>query len=227
MDAPHSSPSPADLDSRVIHGWAALEHGNIKEARAALQDVYLADPAHPALPLLAAGIRRARPRHIPWRGIVLLIGVLVAGAFAWRASSRLRTAPAAATGEVAAFPQEPAAGTALPNADPIGTAGRSAAARAPASASQSAHAAAPDDDSQIRQAISRFATAYSSKWTPLTFPFCDVSRSDDTATVTCRAHAAQGATDSAGEGAWLFACRKVGESWKIVRMQPPADLPPE
>jgi hypothetical protein len=65
----------------------------------------------------------------------------------------------------------------------------------------------------------------------LTFPSCDISRSDDTATVTCRSRSTQTqtqtSTESSSEGAWLFACRKVGESWKIVRMQPPADLPPE
>jgi len=228
MDAPLSSPSGPQLDSRVISGWAALERGDIEQARAVLQDVYSADPAHPALPLLAAGIRRARPRQIPWRGIVLLIGFLAAGAYVWRSSIRFPTSPAAATAtDVAALQQEPAAAGVAPHSDgPIGTAGRDEPARRPAPAFEPAHAAA-DDEVQIRQAISRFATAYSSRWTHLTFPACDISRSDDTASVTCRSNLSQGAAASTGEGTWLFACRKIGDSWKIVRMQPPADLPPD
>ena len=88
MDLPLSSPLSPELDSRLFGGWAALEHGDLEGARAALQDVYSVDPAHPALPLLAAGIRRARPKQIPWRGIVLLLGLIAMCAFAWRASLR-------------------------------------------------------------------------------------------------------------------------------------------
>ena len=235
MDAPLSSPSVPELDSRAIGGWAALEQGDLEEARAALQDVYSIDPAHPALPLLAAGIRRARPRQIPWRGIVLLLIALVAaGVFAWRSSSRIRAVPglvASTDDDVAGNQREPEGPAAVsPNASPIGTAGAETparpAARASAPASQSAHGA-PDDEVQIRQAISRFATAYSSRWTPLAFSSCDVSRSGDTASATCRSHSTQGSAEDPSGATWVFACQKAGESWKIVRMQPPADLPPE
>lgn len=223
MDLPLSSPLSPELDSRLIGGWAALEHGDLQAARAALQDVYSVDPAHPALPLLAAGIRRARPKQIPWRGVVLLLGLIAVCAFAWRASIRSHTvaaAGAATVAEVAADRQEPAAVVASPRTDPVGTAGRAAPLPAPTPALQAARGV-PSDEVQIRQAIARFATAYSSRWTPLTFPSCDISRSDDTASVTCQS------TPGSAEGGWVFACRKIGDAWKIVRMQPPADLPPE
>ena len=223
MDLPLSSPLSPELDSRLIGGWAALEHGDLEGARAALQDVYSVDPAHPALPLLAAGIRRARPKQIPWRGIVLLLGLIAMCAFAWRASLRSHAVAAsgpATVAELAADRQEPAAVVASPHAGSVGTAGRGAPLPATSPAPQAARGV-PNDEVLIRQAIARFATAYSSRWTPLTFPSCDISRSDDTASVTCQS------TSGSTEGTWVFACRKIGDAWKIVRMQPPADLPPE
>jgi hypothetical protein len=225
MDLPLSSPSAPELDSRVIGGWAALENGDLEGARAALQEVYSVDPEHAALPLLAAGIRRARPKQIPWRGIVLLVGLIGVSAFAWRASIRSQistTFGATSVAERAVDHQQPAAPVASSSAGSIGTAGLDAPAPATPPASQAQHVV-PSDEVQIRQAIARFATAYSSRWTPLTFPTCDISRSDDTATVTCQSRMTPGST----EGTWAFACRKTGDAWKIVRMQPPDDLPPE
>jgi hypothetical protein len=225
MDVPLSSPPAPELDSRAIGGWAALEHGDLEGARAALQDVYAVDPAHPALPLLAAGIRRARPKQIPWRGIVLLLGLIAAGAFAWRASIRSHTVAAsgsATVADLAADQQDPAGAVRSAGAGPVGTAGRGAPLQATSPAPQAARGV-PSDEVQIRQAIARFATAYSSRWMPLTFPSCDISRNDDTASVTCRSRM----TPESAEGTWVFACQKVGDAWKIVRMQPPADLPPE
>ena len=225
MDLPLSSPSAPELDSLVIRGWAALEQGDLEGARASLQDVYSVDPAHPALPLLAAGIRRARPKQIPWRGLVLLLGLIAAGAFAWRASIRSHMVAASgstAVADLAANQQEPAAAVASPSASPVGTGGRGAPVQATSPAPQAARGV-PSDEVQIRQAIARFATAYSSRWTPLTFPSCEISRSDDTASVTCQSRM----TPGSAEGTWVFACQKTGDGWKIVRMQPPADLPPE
>lgn len=232
MDLPLSSPSVPQLDSRVIGGWAALENGDLEGARAALQDVFAIDPAHPALPLLAAGIRRARPRQIPWRGIVLLLGLIAAGAFAWRAALRPHMVAASSSttvADLAANQQEPppvsaspGAGPASSGAGPVGTAGRGAPQEATSAAPQAAHGV-PSDEVQIRQAIARFATAYSNRWMPLTFPSCDISRDDDTASVTCHSRM----TPGSAEGTWVFACRKSGDVWKIVRMQPPDDLPPE
>jgi hypothetical protein len=237
MDLPLSSPSAPELDSRVISGWAALENGDLEGARAALQDVYAVDPAHPALAPLAAGIRRARPKQIPWRGIVLLLGLIAAGAFAWRASFRSHMVAASGSTTVAdlaanqpeppavvlaANQQEPPAVVASPSAGPVGTAGRGAPPQATSPAPQAARGV-PSDEVQIRQAIARFAAAYSNRWTPLTFPSCEISRTDDTASVTCQSRMRPGST----EGTWVFACRKSGDAWKIVRMQSPDDLPPE
>ena len=200
IDLPLSSPSAPELDSRVIGGWAALEHGDLEGARAALQDVYSVDPAHPALPQLAAGIRRARPKPIPWRGIVLLLGLIAVCAFAWRASIRAHTVVAsgsATVADLAANQPEPPA-VVSPGDDPVGTAGRGAPPQATSAAPQAARGV-PSDEVQIRQAIARFAAAYSNRWTPLTFPSCEISRSDDTASVTCQSRMTSGST----EGTWV------------------------
>ena len=156
---------------------------------------------------------------------VVLLGLIAAGAFAWRASIRPHMVSARSSttvADLASNQQEPAAAVPSPGASPIGTAGRGAPAHATSPAPQAARGL-PSDEVQIRQAIARFATAYSSRWTPLTFPTCEISRSDDTASVSCQARMTPGSTD----GTWVFACQKTGDAWKIVRMQPPADLPPE
>src|SRR4051812_6869217 len=78
--------TPQQLDSRVIEGWAALERGDLEGARHALHDVHSANPSHPALPLLAAGIRRARPKPIAWGAVALLLIVAAAsadGLYSW------------------------------------------------------------------------------------------------------------------------------------------------
>jgi hypothetical protein len=235
MDLQLSSPSSSELDSRVIAGWDALEHGDIEEARAALQDVHSVNPTHPALPSLAAGIRRARPKPRPWRGMVLMLGLLAAGAFAY-ASVRPRTVPdfgPTTVGEVApprevapSQEEQPTPPVASASRTTIGTAGRSGPVRATTPSPQAA-GTAPSDEAQIRQAISRFATTYSNRWLPLTFPSCDINRSEDTATVSCQSRTTQGSAAGAGAGTWLFTCRKVDGSWSIVSLQPAADLPLE
>src|SRR3954467_15754861 len=93
------SSTPQQLDGRVIDGWAALERGDIQGARDALQDVYSANPSHPALPLLAAGIRRARPQPVPWGAVALLVMVAGAVAFGVHSWTARRSLPLAATVE--------------------------------------------------------------------------------------------------------------------------------
>ncbi len=223
MVAPPESQPSSPLDSRVIGGWAALEHGDIDEARAVLRDVYAVDPAHPALPLLAAGIRRARPKRLPWRGLFLLFGLLAVGAVTWRSYARDRVVePQAPTsGTDVALPEKPASPPPVTFAveGPIGTAGGVAPPSASALSSQTP--AAANDDGQIRQAIFRFAAAYSSRWANVTFPSCEITRNDDTASAECLSSTAAASGDGQRGGRWLFVCRKMGDSWKIVSMQPP------
>ena len=162
----------------MIAGWAAIEHGDIGEARAALSDVYAVDPAHPALPLLAASIRRTRPKRITWRSAVLLL-LIVAGAAYLVQSMRTRAvqeaslSSAASADEVPAEPSltPPSTGTAS-----VGTSGQKVEPRSTVKAAtpEAAHAPASDDEI-IRQGIERFSTSYS-RWTPLAFGSCDFSR---------------------------------------------------
>jgi hypothetical protein len=229
MDVPISSPSPADLDSRVISGWAAIEHGDIEEARAALRDVYSVNPSHPALPLLAANIRRVRPTPVPWRGIVLLLALIAVGALAWRWSSRARAVPTTAAISRSETPpprtEESPATAAATSADATGTSGQREQAPLASPTPPSPTHAVADDETQIRQAIARFTAAYSNRWAPLTFSSCAVSRSADTANVECQSRPAEGSATAESGGAWVFACRKIGDAWKITSMSPPADLP--
>ena len=228
MDAQLGSPSSTELDTRVLCGWSALESGDIDEARAVLRDVYTVDPTHPALPALAAGIRRARPRRLPVRGMVVLMGLLVAAALAWYSSSGSRVpvdSSTSASNVARPEPEQPTVPIA-PAADPTGTAGRGTQARASSPATQPARTA-PNDEAEIRQAISRVATAYSSRWAPMAFPLCDVARGEDTASVTCQSRTTQGSAVGESGGTWVFECRKIDGSWKIVSMQPPADVSPE
>jgi hypothetical protein len=224
MDVQTETPSRSEADSRVISGWAALERGDLEEARSALSDVYSTDPAHPALPLLAAGIRRIRPRRFPWRGVFLLLLAIGGGAFVVYARTRQTSpqpngteavaslAPAQLDGEV------PAPAATSPG--PTGTSGTNKLSAAPPDRDAAIHSPATED-TQIRQAVSRFAAAYSNRWTPLTFASCDIARGDETASVTCQSRSAdaRGAT-------WTFSFRKVDDMWKIVSMQPPTDSTP-
>jgi hypothetical protein len=234
MDAPSSR----ELDRRVIEGWSALEHGDLEGARAALRDVYEANPVHPALPLLAAGIRRARGRRIPWRAVVVL-GVLISGgAIGARAWMGARSAPpmdsaTAADAKYAApaasptVPSPPAqpmessaeAGATSGRTVPTVPSGREPATRAPAESTPPA-----TDEAQIRQAISRFASVYGSRWTRLALGQCSIVPTEDSAVATCHSGATQ--RDGAEEpgGVWTFSCRKVAGLWKIVSIQPPTGL---
>jgi hypothetical protein len=227
MDAPFSSPS-SDLDRRVISGWAAIEHGDIREARAALSDVYAVDPAHPALPLLAASIRRTRPKRITWRSAVLLL-LIVAGAayivqsMKTRAVQEASLSSAASADEVPAEPPSltpPSTGTAS-----VGTSGQNVEPRSTVKAAtpEAAHAPASDDEI-IRQGIERFSTSYS-RWTPLAFGSCDISRSGESATVTCLARGTQPSTETESGGTWTFSFRRIDDGWKIVSIQSPPDSP--
>src|SRR4051812_19967276 len=80
LAAPHVS-----TEDHVVKGWSALERHDLAAARAVLQNLYDLDPRHPALPLLAAGIRRIRPKPIRWRAGVLLLAAIGVGLIAVRA----------------------------------------------------------------------------------------------------------------------------------------------
>jgi hypothetical protein len=226
MDVPLGSQSTTELDRRAIAGWAAVEHGDIEEARSALSEVYAADPEHPALPLLAAGIRRARPNRIAWRAAVLIVLIAVGVGYIVQ-MARTRPVQEAALSTAAnpdQTPEEPSP-IAPSSAGPasVGTSGQSSEPRRAAkeAASDPAHTPASDDD-MIRQGIARFAAAYSN-WTPLAFDSCNISRSDDAATVTCLARGTQVSSETDSGRTWVFACRKIDSAWKIVSIQPPSD----
>jgi hypothetical protein len=76
----------------------------------------------------------------------------------------------------------------------------------------------------IRQGIARFTTAYS-RWTPLAFGSCDISRGGDSATVTCLTSGTQPSSETESGGTWMFSFRKMDDAWKIVSIQPPHDSP--
>jgi hypothetical protein len=226
MDAQLSSRSPSETSGLAIAGWSALEHGDLEAARAALQDLYSLDPTHPALPLLAAGIRRTRPKRVPWRVAILMLVVIAVGTLAvqsWRRRVVQQPGPTLVAAAARARPETPIAVPPAPAESPVGTSGPASPPvalppRAPARASVS-------EDDLIRQAISRFATAYSSKWTPLMFRSCDIARGGDTASVTCQSDVTPRSTAGEGATTWVFSCRKVEEAWKIVSIQPPPDAP--
>jgi hypothetical protein len=189
MDPQLSSASPSDTGSLAIAGWAALEHGNLEAARAALQDLYSLDPTHPALPLLAAGIRRTRPKRFPWPAIILMLVVIGVGILAvqsWRRRAVQSPASTSVTAVARSAPERPIAPPPASAESPVGTSGPRGPAPVAPTPRATGRAAAVSEDDLIRQAISRFATAYSSKWTPLTLRSCDIARGEDTANVTCQ-----------------------------------------
>ena len=241
--------SSGDSDRRVIEGWAALEHGNLEAARAALRDVYQMNPNHPALPMLAAGIRRARGTRVPWRALVLLIALVAAGVLGtrvWMASRSPERPDAAQAAEVANDSAPPSSIDAPPQAadspanaaaggapkSTTGTSGgtppRVAAAPRQSQVPSSAPAAAQpsSDDAEIRQAIARFATAYSSRWTRLSFSTCHVAPGAETTTATCQARVTDPAATRDAASVWTFSCRKIADVWKIISVQPPAGPAP-
>lgn len=226
MDVPLSSPA-SDLDRRIIAGWAAIEQGDLQEARAALSDVYSVDEAHPGLPLLAAAIRRTRPSRPAWRPALLLVIVIAGSAFV---VYLMMTAPVhrvAATDGVVASQASTDGTDAAPVADSVGTSGN----RAEPAPTESAHTQAPQeaqrsaggDEALIRQGIARFAAAYSNRFKPVAFSSCEVARSEDSATATCQARGANASDDSVSDGTWVFTCRRVADTWKIVSIQPPPE----
>jgi len=227
MDDPISSPNASDLDRRIIAGWAAIEHGDLGEARAALSDVYAVDEAHPGLPLLAAAIRRTRPKPVPWRSTLLVLIVIAGGAFVVYSMMTSPVRHVASTARATSAPASSDDEAAPVVADSVGTSGKRANGQAPAESSQTQRSqealrSSGSDEAMIRQGIARFATAYSNRFKPVAFTSCDVARGDDSATVTCQARGAD-PSDEAGDGTWIFTCRKAADAWKIVSIQPPAE----
>jgi hypothetical protein len=112
-------------------------------------------------------------------------------------------------------------------ADSVGTSGSDTRATekesAPTPRSREVPRPAESDEALIRQGITRFAAAYSSRFKPVAFSSCDVARSDDSATATCQARGADPSDESDSGGTWVFTCRKVADAWKIVSIQPPAE----
>src|SRR5262245_25274048 len=108
MDMDDLDTPRTDTERYAVSGWSALERGDLADARVALQDLYDADPTHPALPLLAAGIRRIRPKPVPWRAGVLLLLTIGAGILAfweWNRSDGVKPASHPAMRDVASIPQ--------------------------------------------------------------------------------------------------------------------------
>lgn len=213
--------SRTDTEEYVVSGWAALEREDLKEARAALQDLYSANPTHPALPLLAAGIRRIRPKPLPWRAAILLIVVVAVGIAGVRSWSRLdRVEP----------PPQPASATpeALPQSTPparaevreLGTTGRVQAPALP-TVKQNPSSAKIDENVIVRRAIQRFEEAYRSRWGGLSFEHCNINRDVDHATATCAPRDVPDTPDVESDRVWTFSLRKADGGWRIVSVQPP------
>jgi hypothetical protein len=211
-----------DIDNRLVSGWSALEQGDIDEARAALRDVYEVHPTHPGLTLLAAGIRRARPKPVRWRAAILAVVALVV--VAGGAYTLLRRSPQVP-------PAQPVPKTAsVPDVsrDATTTSGH-VEAPAPVQAPERSAALEPrrasndaplDDDALVRQAIERFVTAYRSRWVPLAFQGCDLARQPATATAICHPRSTGSAQDAGAGGVWTFRLEKSASAWKILSVQP-------
>jgi hypothetical protein len=212
-------PADGNIESRIVEGMSALELGDLETARAALRDVYDVNPTHPALPLLAAGIRRIRPKQVPWRGIILLAAVVVLVLAGTRWISRRPALPAQSVAATTTAPAESASPSKA-----TGTAGRAEVPAPPASSLQAAPTPR-NDEVQIRQSITRFEGAYRSRWAPLTFSGCEIAHEVDTATATCRDHPRVDAVDGDAGRTWTFSLRKSGAAWRITSVQP--SIPPE
>jgi len=216
-------PVEGNIESRIDEGWSALEVGDLETARAALRDAYDVNPTHPALPLLAAGIRRIRPKQVPWRGIILLAALVVLAVIAGTRWMSRRPAPSAQSVAVTTtVPAEPASPPGP--SSPTGTAGQAEVPAPPASSLQVAPTP-HTDEAQIRQSITRFEGAYRSRWAPLTFSGCEIAPDGDTATATCRDHPRVDAVDGDAGRTWTFSLRKSGAAWRITSVQP--STPPE
>lgn len=223
MDDLAASPTDTSTERYVISGWSALERGDLVEARAVLQGLYDADPTHPALPLLAAGIRRIRPKPVPWRPWVLLLIVVAAGIFAfraWNAQERVTRSPqpASAKANAAAIPQSTAPPAEMRNE--LGTSGRAPSPELPA-VKQNPSSTALDEDLIVRQTIERFEGTYRSRWGGLSFEHCDISRDADYATAICVPRPGGETATADSDRVWKFSLQKSDGAWKIASVQPP------
>lgn len=213
----------------VVSGWSALERGDLAEARAVLQELYDADPTHPALPLLAAGIRRIRPKPVPWRAGVLLLIVVAAGIVAFRewnshdgvVRDRVARAapPTSAKAEAASIPQ-----STPPPAEvrsEVGTSRPPSGTELPTATKNTSLAV--DEDVVVRQVIQRFEGTYRSRWGGLAFEHCDISRDGDQASAICVPRSDGESTNDESSRVWKFDLRKSDGTWKIASAQPPPD----
>jgi hypothetical protein len=231
MDMDDLATAPTDTERYAVCGWSALERGDLAEARAALQNLYDADPTHPALPLLAAGIRRIRPKPFPWRASVLLLLTIGAGILAfweWKRDAGVKPMPPPATekSDVASIPQStpPPPSTAPAEVrSEVGTSGSPSGTELPIATQNTSSAV--DEDLVVRQVIHRFEGTYRSRWGGLAFEHCDISRDGDQATANClpRADTEASDADSNSDRVWKFSLRKDDGSWRIVSAQPPPD----
>ena len=222
-DLERPDPLQTHTEEYVVSGWSALERDDLEQARAALHDLYSADPTHPALPLLAAGIRRIRPKPLPWRAAVLLIAVVVAGIVgvrSWMHSDRMnpRPKPASTTAEFASIP--PSTAPASAEVGELGTTGHAPPGLLTAKPNQPS--ATLDEDVIVRQAIQRFEQAYRTRWGGLAFEHCDVSREGDEAKAICVPRDVPDTPDVESDQVWTFSLRKAEEGgWRIASVQPP------
>jgi hypothetical protein len=225
-----------DLDRRIAEGWDALDRHDLAGARAALRDVHAADPAHAALPELAAGIRRIRPKPIRWRAPMLAVLTAAAIALSVRWSSAPHPsvrapapapAPSAPPSRPASAPPVPPSQDARSAAVPrgVGTAGRRPPYELPG-ATRNVSAPPLDEDVVVRQVIQRFEGAYQSRWGGLAFSHCDINRELDRATATCRPRGPGAALEAESDAVWTFSLRKAEGAWRIASVQPPPGSTP-
>jgi len=212
-----------EIESRLVSGWAALEARDIEEARAVLHDVYEVCPEHPGLPLLAAGIRRARPKPIRWRVAILAVAAAVAAALGSASLSRPpRPLPAQPILGVATVPDVSPRATATSGQLEVPAAPGPPRASNDATGTEEKAAIPLDDEAQIRQAIGRFVAAYRSRWMPLAFETCDLTRQPTTASATCRTRPAGDVQTVGTADVWTFTLQKSTSAWKILSVQPSA-----
>ena len=220
-DLDRPDPSPTETEAYVVSGWSSLDRGDLEGARAALRDLYSADPTHPALPLLAAGIRRIRPKPVPWRSALLLVVVVVVGILgirSWTRTDRAKPRPPSTTAEGASLPQSTAPAPAEVSA--LGTTGNARASDL-LTVQQNRPSAMLDDEVLVRQAIRRFEEAYRNHWGELAFEHCDVRCDVDQATATCVPRQVPNAPDVESDRVWTFSLRKAEDGWRIASVQPP------
>jgi hypothetical protein len=238
MDMDDLSLPRTDTERYAVCGWSALERGDLAEARAALQNLYDADPTHPALPLLAAGIRRIRPRPLPWRAAVLLLLIIGAGTLAfweWNRDAGAGSAAKAAVrrSNVASIPQstaEPQSTAPAEVRSEVGTSGSPSRTELPSAKQNTSSvpgrdtsSAAVDEDLVVRQVIQRFEGTYRNRWGGLAFEHCDISRERDQAIALCTPRTATQTSDAEADRVWKFSLHKDDGTWRIVSAQPPPD----